>query len=341
MATKVEKLSSGNYRIRTSYVDETGKQRFKSFTAETPKEVKLLASQFEVERKHKSKPENITLSDAIERYINNREYILSPSTVVGYNQLKKNAYASIIDMRIGYITKEDIQKAINDYAKDHSPKSVRNALGLLSVALKEVYPSLDVNGVKLPQKRKTEVAIPTPDEAKMMLEAAKGKEMYLPLLTAMYTGVRKSELFALTWEDINFEQNTININKAIVRNKDGVYVVKPTKTTNSTRVIPLPKVVKEELELRLQDGKEELFDIPLETFDNRYKLMMGRLGLKYNFHAMRHYYASILHMLNVPDQYAMKLTGHATDNMLKKVYQHTLADEQQAIAARVEEFFNK
>ncbi len=341
MATKVEKLSSGNYRIRTSYVDETGKQRFKSFTAETPKEAKLLASQFEVERKHKSKPENITLLDAIERYISNREYILSPSTIVGYNQLKKNAYSSIIDMRIGYITKEDIQKAINDYAKEHSPKSVRNALGLLSVTLKELYPSLDVNGVKLPQKRKIEVAIPTTDEVMMMLEAAKGKEMYLPLLAAIQTGMRKSELFALTWKDIDFEKKTINIDKAIVRNIDGVYVEKPTKTTNSTRIIPLPKVVEEELEIRRKEGKETLFDIPLETFDNRYKLMIARLGLKYNFHAMRHYYASILHMLNVPDQYVMKLMGHATDIMLKRVYQHTLRDEEKIIAVRIMEFFNK
>lgn len=341
MATKVEKLSSGNYRVRTSYVDETGKQRFKSFTAETPKEVKLLASQFEVERKHNAKPENITLSDAIERYISNREYILSPSTVVGYNQLKKNAYSSIIDMRIGYITKEDIQKAINEYAKEHSPKSVRNALGLISVALKELYPSLDVNGVKLPQKRNTEVAIPTPDEVKIMLEAAKGKEMYLPLLMALYTGERRSELFALTWDDIDFEQNKITINKATVRNKDGVYVIKQTKTTNSTRKVPLPKPVKDELELRQQEGKENIFDIGIETFDNRYKLMMKRIGLKYNFHSVRHYYISVLHRLGVPNQYAMKLTGHATDNMLKKVYQHTMKDEQQAIAAKVEEFFNK
>ena len=114
----------------------------------------IMALQFEVGKKHSNKPENVSLRTAIERYIANRENVLSPATIKGYNQLVRNAYGSLIDMRLGNIKKEDIQKVINDYSKEHSPKSVRNALGLLSVVLKELYPSLDVNGVKLPQKRK-------------------------------------------------------------------------------------------------------------------------------------------------------------------------------------------
>ena len=328
MATKVEKLNSGNYRVRTSWVDETGKQRFKSFTAETAKEAKFLASQFEVERKHKAKPANISLREAIERYISNRENILSPSTVLGYHRLKKNAYSSIIDMRLGNITKEEIQKAINDYA-----------LGLLSSVLKELYPAIDVNGIKLPQSRKKEIAIPTTEEINMMLEAAKDKPIHLPILFAAFLGLRKSEIFALTWNDIDLGNNTVNINKATVRNVDGQYVIKPTKTTNSTRTLSLPNLIIEELQERRQDGKE-LFDIALETFDNRYKLMIKRIGLKYNFHALRHYNASIMLQLNVPNKYAMERMGHATDNMLKKVYQHTFKSEQDIIADKLDEFFN-
>lgn len=339
MATKVEKLNSGNYRVRTSYVDETGKQRFKSFTAETPKEAKFLASQFEVERKHQSKPENVSLREAIERFISNRENILSPSTIVGYQQLQKNAYGSIIDMRLGYINKEEIQKVINDYAKDHSPKSVRNALGLLSSVLKEFYPAINVNGVKLPQAKKNEIDIPTTEEVGLILEAAKNGPIYLPILFGAYLGLRKSEIFALTWDDIDLDNSTVSINKATVRNRDGMYVIKPTKTTNSTRTLTIPSLIKEELVARRQEDKA-LFDVPLETFDNRYKLMIKRIGLKCNFHALRHYNASIMLQLNVPIKYAMERMGHATDNMLKNVYQHTFKTEQDLIAERLDEFFS-
>ena len=53
--------------------------------------------------------------------------------------------------------------------------------------------------------------------------------------------------------------------------------------------------------------------------------LRDELGLKQiNFKSLRHYYASMMLMNNVPDKYAMKRMGHATDNMLKNVYQHII-----------------
>lgn len=339
MATKVEQLKSGKYRVRSSYVDETGKQRFKSFTAPTPKEAKYLAMQFEVERKHKAKPENATLKEVVERYIVNRENVLSPSTIIGYQQLKRNAYKSIIDMRLGNITKEAVQMAINEYAKDHSPKSVRNALGLLSGVLKEYYSELKLEGILLPQKKKTEIVIPTTEEVTSILQAAKGTELYLPILMGAMLGMRRSEIFALTWDDIDLEKKTVMINKAVVKNSDGVYVVKPTKTTNSERKLVLLDTIIDELEVK--DQSEPLISLGVNAFSQRYRRLCKKLNVPQSFHALRHYNASVMLSEGVPNRYAQDQLGHATDNMLKKVYQHLFGDKKEEVVNTMEQFFQK
>ncbi len=338
MATKAEKLKSGNYRVRASYVDETGTQKFKSFTAPTAKEARNKALLFSIEHKHQHKPENISLREAIERYISNRENILSPSTIVGYQQLKRNAYNAIIDMRLGYLKKEDVQKAINDYAKEHSAKSARNALGLLSVVLKELYPSLDVNGVKLPQARKHEIIIPSVDEVNRIIEAVKDTELYLPVLLGAFLGLRRSEIFALTWDDIDLQNGIITIDKAIVRDKDGAYVLKQTKTISSERELPITSQVKEVL--ITMDNDKPLLTNDYRNFSQRYSKLCKSIGVPSSFHALRHFNASIMLQLNIPNKYAMERMGHATDNMLKKVYQHTFKPEQEAIAGKLDDFFN-
>ena len=65
-----------------------------------------------------------------------------------------------------------------------------------------------------------------------------------------------------------------------------------------------------------------------------------RLDMKYRFHDLRHYYASVLLSLNVPNRYAAEMMGHATDDMLRKVYQHTMRDKQDEIAKQVSKYFN-
>ncbi len=337
MATKPEKLKSGNYRVRTSYLDETGKQKFKSFTSRTAKEATFLALQFEVDHKHALKPENISLKQAIEKFIGNRENILSPSTIVGYEQLKRNAYGSIINMRLGILKKEDIQKAINDYSKDHSPKSVRNALGLLKAVLREFYSELNTEGIILPPKRTPTMVIPTTEQVQEVIQAAQGTDLYLPILLGALLGLRRSEVFALTWDDVDLDNKTLTIDKATVRNKNRDWVVKETKTTSSKRVLPLPAIILDEL----TDDAKPLITITASQFSDRYSKLCKPLGVPQGFHTLRHYNASIMLLQNVPNKYAQERLGHATDNMLKQVYQHTFKKEQDIIADRLNEFFNE
>lgn len=111
-------------------------------------------------------------------------------------------------------TPERIQTAVSKYATGHSPKSVRNAVDLLSAACAMFFPDLRISPT-LPQKKKTKVTIPTDAEVKALLKAAIGQEMYTVILLAAYLGLRRSEICPLTWADVDLENITLSLNKAI------------------------------------------------------------------------------------------------------------------------------
>lgn len=70
------------------------------------------------------KPENKTLGQLADEFIENRSTILSPSTITGYKKIRKTAFQEIVNVRIGILTKEMYQKAVNVYAQGRSPKTV-------------------------------------------------------------------------------------------------------------------------------------------------------------------------------------------------------------------------
>lgn len=59
----------------------------------------------------------------------------------------------------------------------------------------------------------------------------------------------------------------------------------------------------------------------------------------FNFHCLRHYYASVMLFLNIPNKYTQQRMGHATDNMLKNVYQHLMAEKVHEADAMSDAFF--
>ena len=70
--------------------------------------------------------------------------------------------------------------------------------------------------------------------------------------------------------------------------------------------------------------------------------MCKRYGLpRYRFHDLRHVQASVMLALGVPDKYAMERMGHASTNMLKTVYQHTMKSKSEEVADIVDTFFSE
>lgn len=327
-----KKLPSGSWRIQLMV---NGKRY--SITDKDPKQCKQRAKEIYAGIEYEDKIP-ITTKIAFKKYIDLKEAVLSPSTILAYRRYSDNYLQAIMQIKICDLTQEQIQKAVNiDYKNGKSPKTIRNAHGLLSAVLKEYRPKF-VLRTRLPQKKKYEVRIPTENEMQKIWATAQGTKYELPILLASWLGLRMSEIRGLKFEDI--VDSKIHIQRAIVR-KSGGSIEKNTKSISGDRWITCPSTI-----LNLiysQKGKDGYI---CNYSDNAiYKNFISICKLAEikpcRFHDLRHFAASEAHSLGIPDKYAMQRMGHKTDNMLKTVYQHTMKDKEEIFANIIDEKMKK
>lgn len=286
----------------------------------------------------KNKPSTaLTVGEAIDRYIESKDAVLSPSTIRGYRSLRENALLPIAGVPLYSLTQEAVQRYINALAKDHSPKYVTNAHGLLNAAVTTYRPEM-VLRTTLPQKEKTEISIPTMEEVQFLAEKSVGTKFELPFLLAAWMGLRTSEIRGLTWDCI--EGDTLHIRQAVVEGENGP-VLKSTKSYSGNRKIRIPPYIMELFEKQPRRD-EYIIHYTRNALYNHLRRMCERYGLpRYRFHDLRHVQASVMLLLNVPDKYAMERMGHASTNMLKNVYQHTMTEKSEAVADAVDNYFSE
>lgn len=191
----------------------------------------------------------MTVGAAVDRYIESKSSILSPSTVLGYKRTKKRM-EDIIGVQLNDLTQEKIQRWVNQLAKDHSPKTVANAHGLLSAVLKEYRPSMTLR-TTLPSKVKAEIQIPSEAEIRAILKECRGTKYELPIMLAVWLSLRQSEILGLEWRDI--DGDTLKIRRAIVLGEDGP-AQKGTKTYSGTRPLHIPAYIRELLDRQPRSG---------------------------------------------------------------------------------------
>ena len=323
---RAERLPSGSWRVRVQYYDENGKRHHKSITAKTEAEA-LYKAEKESKRIQHTKPEEseLTLEAAAENFINSHINKLSPSTVKGYRQTSRNFFPTLFCKTIGKIENKDIQKAVNEDLT-HSPKSLSNAVGFVSVVLKEYRPDF-VMVVKIPKKATRDLRpIPSLEEAGRILAACKGTNVEIAVNLAVYLGMRLSEVAGAKFEDV--KGSKIHIHSVIVSGENGFVEKDFTKNVNSTRIVNLPPHLVELIsEAQKTATDPHLVPMTPSRIYKAFKRILKNNNLPdYRFHDLRHLNASIMLRLNIPTKYQMARGGWSTDSTLKTVYQHTMAD---------------
>lgn len=326
-APSAVQLPSGKWRCQVM----VSGQRV-SVVEDDPKVAQAKAMEIKAGLKQKQKSvESITVGQAIDRYIESKDSVLSPSTIAGYKRIRANALQELMDVKLCFLTQESVQRAVNKMAKEHSPKSVRNAHGLLSAAMGVYRPDM-VLRTTLPQKVRYEVAIPSGDDVEAIMRACKGDRSELPILMAMWLGMRMSEILGARWTDLN--GNVLHIQNALIDEGE-----KTTKTYSGNRYIIVPDYI-----LSLMKQAPHKSDKIVQT--NRRALyywfqdVCKKAGVQhYRFHDLRHINASVMLALGIPDKYAQERMGHATNSMLKTVYQHTMKQEQIDVAQKINAYF--
>lgn len=327
-----KQLPSGQWYIQLM-VD--GQRYNKSF--DTPEEAAVWAVQVKTRslEYHKS-PRRMTVGEAVERYIELKEPVLSPSTVRGYRATRQNLMGELARVSLPDLNQERVQRWVNSLVKaGKSPKTISNAHGLLSAVLTEYKPDMALH-TSLPQKRKQEVQIPSESEIKTIIAASKGTQYELPLTLAAWLGLRRSEIIGLRWEDVDGEY--LHVRHAIVKGTDGP-VEKGTKTASGTRRIHLPPYLLNLIQAYPKTD-EHIITLSGHAIYDALRRICKKAGLpNYRLHDLRHLNASILLAEGIPDKYSMQRMGHATNNMLKTTYQHILKDRTMTYDQRIDAHF--
>ena len=314
---KIEKLPSGSYRIRKTY---KGKAYSVTFDRKpTQKEaVQAIAAELD---KIQEKQTSMSFQEAANEYIESKRNVLSPSTIKGYKSYIGSLSKNLTEKNVHDITALDVQSEINRLSRGHSPKTVRNHHGFISAVLRVFYPNLRLN-TTLPQKFKNEPYIPSSDDVKRILESAKDTRFEIPIILACY-GMRRSEICALSIEDI--DGDIVKINKAMVQNENNEWITKTTKTTTSTREIIIPTTIANKIRKQgyVYKGHPDSISCYL-------KKIQDSLGIPhFSIHKLRHYFASQMSALNIPEADILKMGGWSSDHVMKSVYRHSMMDKEE------------
>lgn len=326
-----------------------GNKKYRSVTAATRAEAIQKAEKLQAEllaEREKPKSDNpyddLTVAEAMERYVEAKKNALSPKTYREYTQTRKNSLKSLHDIKLGELTQEQVQIAIGEAAVDHEPKTVRNMHGLLSSAIKMFRPDFTLH-TKLPQKKKPDIVIPTEADVVALLTEVRGTDIDAPVHLAALCGMRMSEILGLRWDKIDFEKKTICICAAKVRDIDNNIVLKGTKSTAGERTIKMLPAVETALRRvrEAQPDSEFVTDLKSNNIYDRYqKALKAVCDKHYTFHELRHYAASVMIMLGIPVKYIADYLGHETEDMVNRVYGHIMADKKDEMFDRLASYYN-
>ena len=339
---KAKKLPSGMWNVQV-YVgtDETGKRIRKSFTAPTKKEAEFLAANFKAHHQEITRDSSaMTLTEAIDKYIEFKGGTISPSTVRGYRIIQRNSFPGLMQIKINKITVQNFQAAINKEIGIKKPKTIKNEVSFITSVIKTYAPSVNLSGLTLQPVRKFNAEVLSLSQVKELLIAIVDDECAVPLLIAMCLGLRISEISALKWADYDKKNKILSITKAIVRNENNKMVEKCTKTVESERFIVVPEFL--DLLLRNREGEpdEHILTMSQSAVREHLKKICIRLQIPpMRVHDLRHVNASVMLFLNVPAKYAMERGGWSDIKTMDKIYQFTFEDHKKVIDDRINNFF--
>ncbi|MEM5768615.1 MAG: site-specific integrase [Bacillota bacterium] len=261
----------------------------------------------------------ITLSEAVDNYIAARSNTLSPSTLYGYKTIKRSRFLKVMDTPICDIT--DWQSVCNNEAKLCSAKTLHNAWLFLASVLREAGET--VPKVTLPQIVREEKEFLDPDQIQKFIKTIRGRPCEIPALLALHS-LRRSELLALTWKDIDLKKGVIAVNGAVVLSDKNTYTrKKTTKNTASRRLVPImiPEL-KSALDAVENKSGAVVGGHPNTLIKQINKACRDSDLPEVGVHGLRHSFASLAYHLGTPEQITMRLGGWSDHNTMRKIYTH-------------------
>ena len=156
-----------------------------------------------------------------------------------------------------------------------------------------------------------------------ILEIIKGTDIELPCLLAMWLSFSMSEIRGIKYKDI--EDGYLRIDRVVVDINGEASVKESGKAAKRLRKHRIPPYIMELIPKG--DPDDYLIAQSGHAIYMKWSMLLKKNHLPHmTFHDLRHENASIMHMLNIPDKYAMERGGWKTDKVMKQIYTHTFSD---------------
>lgn len=313
------------------------------------------------------KPGKTTLGEYLERWL--KDYVvpnLAPKTAEGYEHIiRRHLIPALGGIPLMQLKPENLQryyaeklsKGRCDGEGALSPRTVRHHHVTLHGALESAVKwglllRNPADGVSPPRYQRPECHTLSEDDVHTFLEAARQTPYFALFHTALYSGMRRSELLALRWSDIDLLLCQIYVTRTLHHLRDGDIVFRAPKTAKGRRMIALsPSAVsilrehkeKQKLDramlgIPLKDDDLVFSDLegrPLlpDTVTHAWIKLVRRIGLKgIRLHDARHSHASLMLKAGTHPKIVQERLGHASIQITLDTYSHVAPGLQEAAA---------
>ncbi|MCF6461457.1 tyrosine-type recombinase/integrase [Clostridium sp. Cult3] len=364
----IRQRKDGTWEARYSLgVDADGKRIRKSIYGKSRGEVSKKLNQVlnQVNTNTHIEPSKITVKEWI--YIWLRDYKKASVSATTYNSYKRQLELYIIP-HLGHICLKDLRpeqvQATFNKMKDLSDRNIKYTRTVFNMAMKRakinklIYDNpceyIDLPKGKPPQKKK----VFTEKEQIKFLNAIDGHMYEVAFLVLISTGMRVGELLGLTWDNIDFEEYTITIDKALSRAKGELFTTPKTDTSN--RVIPVLPVIMDRIrkhkieqnKIKLQVGKDynpdnlvfcNTFGAPVafRTFSRSLERVLKDNDLPIlSPHELRHTFATRGLEAGMDMKELQELLGHSSMKLTSDLYTHVLIKQKRKAIDKTSHLFD-
>ncbi len=348
--------------------DGTGKRLRDYYTLPSKKEATALLNEKLAEYNKGTYIESsqMTVKECIDEWLRVYAYPrLAVNTVRGYEvNFNHHTIPYIGNIRVQKLSPAMIQ-SMYDTLKDKglSPRSIKYVHTTLHEVLKYAYkmqiiPRNPTEFVSVPKQQKYEAQVYDREEVGKLLEAVKGTRLDIPVRLAVGLGLRRGELLALQWEDIDFKENTAYIHRNLTCTQNQ-YLFGEPKTKSGIRLLSVPLSLMEalrqhkvrQMENKLLYGKEYQENhliccrrdgrpIHTATFSQEFNRFLKQHELKHiRLHDLRHTNATLMLQMGIPAKVASERLGHANISITLDTYTHAVKELNQEAAEKLDNIF--
>ena len=292
--------------------------------------------------------------------------LIRPSTAdLYYNSMKNHIFPNIGNIALENLRSLDIQqmynqmrtsgrvrKAKNDMGHGLSVRTVRNTHSLLRQCLEQavherLVPFNPANGCKVPPGEKREMKVMLPEDIGRYLKTAAEYGVLPMLFLALSSGLRRGELLALHWKDLDINNLTISVSKQVM-GRNGCLIVSTPKTQNSTRIVAISEQTAEILTSQHAKHGDNIYMFPSPVTGEMYhpdsigrlhKKILAKAGMeKIRFHDLRHTFATLALQNGVDIKTLSNILGHHSAGFTLDTYGHVTQKMKRDAAVKVGNF---